>query len=157
MASEDLSAGLLMYREKPELQVYLVHPGGPFFKNKDEGFWTIPKGLIEEDEDPFKAAIREFIEETEIEPGVEEDQYLSLGKITQKAGKVVHAWAFLTEREDTPDPASNYFEMEWPPNSGNFQKFPEVDQADFFNLEMAHKKINNAQETFLDRLNEALS
>lgn len=152
MSSNDLSAGLLMFRLNPELEVYLVHPGGPFFKNKDEGFWTIPKGLIEEDEDPFQAAIREFIEETGIEPEVKKMDYLTLGKIEQKAGKVVHAWAFETERSNTPEPASNYFEMEWPPNSGNFQKFQEIDDAAFFKLEQASAKINEAQQTFLNRL-----
>lgn len=157
MPSEDLSAGLLMFRRDPELEVYLVHPGGPFFKNKDAGFWTIPKGLIGEDEDPFKAAIREFIEETEIEPDVKKVDYLMLGKIEQKAGKVVHAWAFETERADTPEPASNHFEMEWPPNSGNFQKFPEIDDAAFFTLERAATKINDAQEPFLNRLKDQVT
>ncbi len=157
MPSEDLSAGLLMFRLDPEFEVYLVHPGGPFFKNKDDGFWTIPKGLIEEDEDPFKAAIREFIEETEIEPDVKKVDYLTLGTIEQKAGKVVHAWAFETERTDTPEPASNHFEMEWPPNSGNFQKFPEIDDAAFFTPEQAGTKIIDDQQPFLDRLKDQVT
>ncbi|MCB9579607.1 MAG: NUDIX domain-containing protein [Polyangiaceae bacterium] len=144
-----LSAGLLMYRRHHgALQVLLVHPGGPLWKNKDDGAWSIPKGLPEAGEELLAAAQREFREETGIAP---DQPYLPLGKVTQKSGKVVHAWAF----EGDCDPGgitSNTFEMEWPPRSGKSATFPEVDRADFFDVETARKKINAAQSRFLDEL-----
>lgn len=144
-----LSAGLLMYRRHHGApQVLLVHPGGPLWKNKDDGAWSIPKGLPEAGEELLAAAQREFREETGIAP---DQPYLPLGKVTQKSGKVVHAWAF----EGDCDPGgitSNTFEMEWPPRSGKSATFPEVDRADFFDVETARKKINAAQSRFLDEL-----
>ncbi len=144
-----VSAGLLMYRRRNEqLEVLLVHPGGPLWKKRDEGAWTIPKGLVDEGEELLAAAQREFREETGFAP---HQPFLSLGSITQKSGKVVHAWAF----EGDCDPSqlhSNTFEMEWPPKSGKTATFPEVDRADFFFVGPARKKINPAQERLLDEL-----
>jgi predicted NUDIX family NTP pyrophosphohydrolase len=147
--SHRLSAGLLMYRRcHNRLEVLLVHPGGPFFRNKDAGAWTIPKGEPNEGEDLLAVAIREFQEETGLTP---QPPYLPLDPIRQKAGKLVHAWAF----EGNCDPAaivSNTFTIPWPPRSGKFRTFPEVDQAEFFDLEAARLKINPAQIALLDQL-----
>ena len=147
--SHRLSAGLLMYRRRnSSLEVLLVHPGGPFFKNKDAGAWTIPKGEPNEDEDLLAVAVREFEEETGLTP---QPPYLPLDPVRQKAGKVVHAWAF----EGDCDPAciaSNTFTIQWPPRSGKFATFPEVDRAGFFDLETARQKMNAAQTAFLDQL-----
>jgi predicted NUDIX family NTP pyrophosphohydrolase len=150
------SAGLLMYRRREggELEVLLVHPGGPFFKNKDLGAWTIPKGEPSEGEEPLATARREFREETGIDSG--EAPLIPLGEVKQKAGKIVHAWAF----EGDCDPATltcNTFKVQWPPRSGQWKSFPEVDQYGFFDLAAAREKINPAQVTFLDRLDEALN
>jgi len=143
------SAGLLMYRIKDgALQVLLAHPGGPFFVKKDEGAWTIPKGEPDADEDLLVTAQREFEEETGIKPT---GPFLPLQPIQQKGGKIVHAWAF----EDDCDPkaiVSNTFIMEWPPKSGREMKFPEIDRAEFFDLETARKKIKAAQEALIDEL-----
>lgn len=148
-----ISAGLLMYRVRDgRLEVFLVHPGGPFFQKKDLGAWSIPKGEIAEGEEPIVAASREFEEETNTKP---QGKLLSLGCITQKSGKIVHAWAF----EGDCDPAlirSNTFLMEWPPRSGKKQEFPEIDRADFFDMETAKAKINEAQVTFLENLGTLL-
>jgi predicted NUDIX family NTP pyrophosphohydrolase len=149
-----LSAGLLMYRRGPEgLEVLLAHPGGPFFRNKDLGAWTIPKGVPEPGEALPEAARREMSEELGLTP--EGAPLVELGEIRQKGGKVVHAWAF--EGELPPDFVlrSNTFELEWPPRSGRRQVFPEVDRAELFPLAIARTKINPAQAAFLDRL-EAL-
>lgn len=149
-----ISAGLLMYREREgQLEVLLVHPGGPYWQHKDEGAWTIPKGEIEPGEDELTAAIREFEEETGIRP---HSPFHSLGQIRQKAGKIIHAWAF----EGTCDPdniRSNQFTMQWPPNSGQFVSFPEVDRASFFTIDDAQRKIHPAQAALLDRLVELRS
>lgn len=153
MASSKVSAGLLMYRRHDgKLEVLLVHPGGPFFKNRDEGAWSIPKGLVVGDEDLLSAAIREFEEETGLHP---RGPFLALRPIIQKSGKIVHAWAF----EGDCDPArirSNTFEIEWPPRSGKKQVFPEIDKAEFFDLPTARKKILPAQLPFLDELEAQL-
>ena len=145
---------MLMFREKnDQLEVLLVHPGGPFFRNKDEGSWTIPKGEAAENEDlPSRAKI-EFEEELGFAAG---DDWIALGSIKQKGGKTVHAWAFAGDLEPDFTLASNTFEIEWPPRSGRTQRFPEVDQAKFFPLDLARAKINPAQVPFLDRLREAL-
>ena len=149
-----LSAGLLMYRySEKSLQVLLVHPGGPFFANKNAGWWTIPKGLVDEGEEPVDAARREFAEETSL--AMPERELLALGDVQQKGGKVVSAWAF----EGDCDPAlveSNTFEMEWPPRSGTWKTFPEIDRAEWFGLDEARVEINAAQAEFLDRLALAL-
>ena len=144
-----LSAGLLMFRGRDyDLQVFLVHPGGPFWKKKDVGAWSIPKGEYEEGEDPLEAAKREFEEETGIKPAGE---FLTLDRIKQPSGKIITAWAF--EGDCSPEKIrSNTFSMEWPPKSGNQQEFPEVDRADWFSLAEARKRIVKGQSGFLDRL-----
>ena len=137
-----LSAGLLMYRTAANrLEVLLVHPGGPFFRNKDDGVWSIPKGEPGPGEDLLLTAQREFGEETGLKPA---GPFVPLKPVKQKGGKVVHAWAF----EGDCDPAaiqSNTFTMEWPPKSGQQMQFPEVDRADFFDMGTATQKINPAQ------------
>jgi predicted NUDIX family NTP pyrophosphohydrolase len=148
-----VSAGLLMFRRRPDgPEALLVHPGGPFWRNKDLGAWTIPKGEPAEGEEPLATARREFEEETGIHP---EGELHPLGSITQKGGKVVHAWAF----EGDCDPAavcSNTFDVQWPPGSGQWRSFPEVDRAEFFALDEARRRINPAQVALLDRLEERL-
>jgi predicted NUDIX family NTP pyrophosphohydrolase len=144
-----LSAGLLMYRRREgRLEFLLVHPGGPFWKGKDAGAWTIPKGEIEEGEDVLATARREFEEEVGFAP---EGDFIELTAIKQKGGKTVRAWAF----EGNCDPEkikSNTFTMEWPPRSGQMGTFPEVDQAAFFDLPRAKEKINPAQVLLLEEL-----
>jgi len=148
------SAGLLMFRIRPgELEVLLVHPGGPYFQNKDDGAWTIPKGELAEGEDLLTRAKIEFEEELGIAPS---GNWLDLGSIKQKGGKIVYAWAFAGELKNDFELASNTFEMEWPPRSGKVQRFPEVDRASFFAVDEARRKINAAQTAFLDRLIEQL-
>ncbi len=136
-----------------KLEVLLAHPGGPYFARKDDGYWTIPKGLIEDGEPMLEAAKREFFEETSLE--VAADTFLPLGEVRQKGGKIVHAWAFQGDW-DPQNLRSNWFEMEWPPNSGRRQSFPEVDRACWFDLSEARIKMNPAQAEFLDRLQAAL-
>lgn len=151
MATAKLSAGLLMFHRGPRgLEVLLAHPGGPFFRNKDAGAWGIPKGEPEPGEALRAAALREFTEEMGL-PAVE--PLLPLGEIRQKGGKTVHAWAFEGAALP-PDftPASNTFELEWPPRSGRRQAFPEIDRAALFDLAAARLKITEAQAAFLDRL-----
>jgi predicted NUDIX family NTP pyrophosphohydrolase len=149
------SAGLAMYRRSERgFEIFLVHPGGPFFNKKDDGAWSVPKGLIEGDEDPLNAARREFSEETGLP--TPEEGYIALGEVQQKSGKVVRAWAF----EGDCDPktiVSNTFDLEWPPRSGKKQTFPEIDRADFFPASVARKKLNFAQAVFVDRLEEYLT
>lgn len=148
-----ISAGLLMYRwREGELQVLLVHPGGPFFRNKDAGSWTIPKGEPDDGEDAMTAAQREFEEETGLDV---HEPFLELAPITQKGGKVVRAWAFAGDC----DPArirSNTFTMEWPPRSGAMREFPEIDRAEFFSFAEAKKKINPAQVPLIEELETKL-
>jgi predicted NUDIX family NTP pyrophosphohydrolase len=144
-----LSAGLLMYRIKDgALQVLLAHPGGPFFRNKDEGSWTIPKGEPDADEDLLVTAQREFEEETGIKPA---GPFMALKAIQQKGGKIVHAWAFQADC-DPRAMVSNTFTIEWPPKSGRQMEFPEIDRAEFFDLHTARKKIKAGQEALLDEL-----
>jgi predicted NUDIX family NTP pyrophosphohydrolase len=146
-----ISAGLLMYRKADnELEVLLVHPGGPYWKRKDDGSWTFPRGEIEPEEDLLAAAAREFSEETGLHPHA---PFLSLGEVKLRSGKTVHAWAF----EGSIDPKSirsNRFEIEWPPKSGRYQQFPEVDRAEFFKIAEAERKIRTAEQPFLSRLVE---
>jgi predicted NUDIX family NTP pyrophosphohydrolase len=154
MERSKTSAGLLMFRTREgELQVLLVHPGGPYFQNKDEGAWTIPKGEVAEGENLFARARVEFEEELGFSPS---GDWIELGSIKQKGGKTVHAWAFAGELKNGFKLVSNTFEMEWPPHSGELQRFPEVDRASFFSLEEARRKINVAQTVFLDRLIQQL-
>jgi len=149
-----VSAGLLMFRRKSgALEVLLVHPGGPFFANKDEGAWTIPKGEAAPGEDLLTRAQIEFEEELGIRP---HGNWIPLGSIKQKGGKIVHAWAFEGDLDDAFKLKSNSFEIEWPPRSGNMKQFPEVDRAEFFAEETARRKINPAQVVLLDRLRTAL-
>ncbi len=148
-----VSAGLLMYRfQDSKLQVLLAHPGGPFFKDKDEGAWSIPKGEPESDEDLLEAAKRECEEETGVVPT---GPFIALSPVKQKGGKIVHAWAF----EGDCDPSSivsNKFTMEWPPRSGHQMDFPEIDRADFFDLATAKRKINSGQVALIDELEETV-
>ena len=146
------SAALLPFRVTAgAVEVFLVHPGGPFWARKDDGAWSLPKGEFEPGEDPLAAARREFTEETGF---VAEGEFVSLGSVTQKAGKVVTAWAVRFDA----DPAqlrSNVFAMEWPRGSGRMREFPEVDRAGWFNLDEARRKLLEAQTPFLDRLASA--
>ena len=153
------SSGILLYRHRDggETEFLLVHPGGPYWSKKDDGAWSIPKGGIEGEEDSRAAALRELAEE--LGPGapdLDSAELVDLGSIRQRAGKVVDAWA----AEGDFDPAgldSNTFEMEWPPKSGREVEFPEVDRADWFDLESARQKLLPAQAEFLDRLLDHLS
>ncbi len=155
MAKSKTSAGLMMYRRKAgELEVFLAHPGGPYLKNKDWGYWGIPKGEIEADEEPLAAAIREFAEETGLTAGGE---FLPLGEVVQASGKTVYAWAFAGDWDEGREPASNLFLLEWPPHSGQQQWFPEIDRAAFFPVATAMKKINRAQAEFIIRLQALLA
>jgi predicted NUDIX family NTP pyrophosphohydrolase len=141
------SAGILLYREiDKKLEFFLVHPGGPFFKNKDVGVWSIPKGEFLDDEDPLEAAKREFCEETG--QAVDGD-FIALKPVTLKSGKVVHAWA-LEGDIDNETIFSNLFEIEWPPKSGKKQSFPEIDRAGWFDIDEAKIKINIAQIGLID-------
>ncbi|WP_186292713.1 NUDIX domain-containing protein [Mucilaginibacter corticis] len=144
------SAGILLYRNNnARLEVFLVHPGGPFFKNKDEGAWSIPKGEFLDDEDPLLAARREFLEETGQK--LVSDKFIALSPIRQKSGKTVVAWAV----EGDIDPVaivSNLFEIEWPPKSGKQASFPEVDRGGWFSFDEAKIKINPAQVALIDEL-----
>src|SRR5579871_2523409 len=148
-----ISAGLLVYRRTPRrgVEFLLVHPGGPFWRNKDAGAWSIPKGEYGPRENAEAAARREFSEEL----GVELTQEIfPLGEIRQRGGKIVTAFAVETDL-DADKIESNRFEMEWPPRSGRRQTFPEVDRAGWFELAAARAKINEAQQTLLDRLEKA--
>lgn len=143
------SAGILLYRfGEAGLQVFLVHPGGPFWKNKDEGAWSIPKGEFTEEEEPLAAARREFEEETGV---AVTGSFIELTPAMQKAGKLVHAWAVEGDI-DAEAIRSNTYKMQWPPKSGKWQNFPEVDKAGWFGLEEAMKKINSSQALLLQEL-----
>ncbi|AYL95044.1 NUDIX domain-containing protein [Mucilaginibacter celer] len=145
------SAGILLYRKTTAgLQVFLVHPGGPFFKNKDEGAWSIPKGEYEPDEDPLDAAKREFEEET---GKALSGNAIALNPVKQKGGKTVLAWAVAGDI-DPSTIKSNTFEIEWPPRSGKKQTFAEIDRGDWFDVEIAKAKINAAQAALIDELSE---
>jgi len=148
-----ISAGLVMYRVRDgQLEVLLVHPGGPFWSKKDAGAWVIPKGEINAGEDQLAAAKREFEEETGFKP---EGKFLSLGSVKHKSGKTVVAWTF----EGDCDPGaikSNTFRLEWPPKSGKSREFPEVDRAAFFSIEQARGKILQAEFGLIERLREML-
>lgn len=148
-----VSAGLLMYRTTPALQVLLVHPGGPFWKNKDLGAWSIPKGEVADGEDLLATARREFQEELGLAPT---PPFRPLGQIRQKAGKIVHAWAFAGDC-DPKECRSNTYRVEWPPKSGKWVAYPEVDRAEFFDLKAAREKINAGQVPLLDALEKLLT
>ena len=148
------SAGLLMFRRKAnEVEVFLVHPGGPLWARKDEGTWTIPKGEPSEGEEPLAAAEREFREETGFEA---RGEFLDLGTVKQTGGKLVSAWAF----EGDCDPAkltSNLCTIEWPPRSGRMIEIPEVDRGAWFSLEAARTAILKSQQPFLDIFEQKVS
>jgi predicted NUDIX family NTP pyrophosphohydrolase len=148
------SAGILAYRFNKDklVEFFLVHPGGPFWKKKDAGAWSIPKGEFEDDEDPLKAARREFKEETGV--AIEGD-FIVLSPVKQKNGKVVYAWGVEADI-DTSAIQSNVFEMEWPPKSGKKQQFPEIDKGGWFGISDAKEKINTAQFALVDELNTKL-
>lgn len=147
------SAGILLYRFKKELELFLVHPGGPFWKAKDNGAWSIPKGEFTDDEQPLLAAKREFEEET----GTKIDgDFIELNPIRQKAGKMVYAWGVEGD-VDADKIVSNTFKQEWPYKSGKFQTYPEVDKASWFTVEEAKQKINPAQAVLIDDLLKRLN
>jgi len=144
-----------MFRSKnDEMEMLLAHPGGPFFARKDERVWTIPKGEAAPDEDLLTRAQIEFEEEIGIRP---HGNWIELGSIKQKGGKIVHAWAFEGDLPNSFKLKSNTFEMEWPPGSGKLKEFPEIDRAEFFRDEVARRKIKPTQVPFFDRLRAALS
>lgn len=148
------SAGLLMYQiTKDGIEYFLIHYGGPYFKHRDKGSWSIPKGLIEKGENALETAKREFTEETGI---ITTPPFLDIQSIKQKGGKIVKAWAFEYRGNLPVHLHSNSFELEWPPKSGKKQPFPEVDKGDFFTEKEAREKINPAQIPFLERLKEVL-
>lgn len=148
-------ADLLIYRLNPALEVMLVHPGGPYFQNRDEGHWSIPKGEIEPGEDPLQCAIREIKEEIGLTPS---PPFFDLGLIKQKGGKIVMAWAcqISNDFDLVSTFSSQKFTMEWPPRSGIYKEFPEVDNAAFFTTEEASRKILASQKPFLLRLEVVL-
>jgi predicted NUDIX family NTP pyrophosphohydrolase len=149
--SSHLSAGLLLFRRAPGgLQVFLAHPGGPFWQHRDVGSWTIPKGMVNPGEVPLDAARREFEEETGVVPL---GPYHELGSVKQKSGKVVHAWAWEGDA-DPGEVTSNTATIEWPRGSGRLLTFPEVDRCAWFDLEPARERILPAQREFLDRLEQ---
>jgi predicted NUDIX family NTP pyrophosphohydrolase len=143
------SAGLLMYRKRRcEIEVFLVHPGGPFWAKKDQGVWTIPKGEYDADEEPLAAARREFQEETGFIPN---GTFIELGSVRQKGGKVVIAWAV----EGDCDPAqltSNTCQIEWPPRSGKCLEIPEIDRGSWFSSQSARTYMKPEQVPFLETL-----
>jgi len=149
------SAGILLYRGKPgNWKVFLVHPGGPYWKHKDKNAWSIPKGEIEAGEDLWQAALREFHEETGFHLP-ENIKAIGLPPVKQKGGKTVYAWAIQAD-VNPKKLKSNYFEMEWPPKSGQKVPFPEIDKGAWFDLETAYDKIITAQQHFLDALKEKM-
>ncbi len=147
------SSGILLFRFKNNnLEVMLVHPGGPFWARKDDGAWSIPKGLFEGNESPLDAAKREFREETGFEV---EGDFIGLGELRQPSRKIVHAWA-LEKNLDETKVESNNFSMEWPRKSGIIREFPEIDKAAWFDLDEAKRKIQKGQAGFLDGLMKAI-
>ncbi len=148
------SSGILLYRKKDKaIEVLLVHPGGPFWKNKDLGAWSIPKGEYTNEEDPLAAAIREFEEETGIKLS---GDFIELKQIQQKGGKLVKCWANEGDL-DADAIKSNHIKLEYPPKSGKWISVPEVDKAAWFSLEDAIKKINTGQQPLLEELQTKLS
>jgi predicted NUDIX family NTP pyrophosphohydrolase len=148
-----VSAGILLFRRTAEgLELFLAHPGGPFWRGRDAGAWTIPKGIVDEGEDLLAAARREFQEETGIPPT---GPFIPLGSIRQKAGKVVHAWAWEGDA-DASAIVSNTARVEWPPGSGRWLTYPEVDRCAWCDPDSARRRINAAQAELIDRLEVTL-
>jgi len=150
----NVSAGLLLFRRSSAgLELFIAHPGGPFWKDRDIGAWTIPKGIVEAGENLLDAARREFEEETSIQPT---GPFIPLGSIRQKAGKTIHAWAF--ESDANPDTiVSNKMRTQWPRGSGRWIEFPEIDRCGWFDPASAKTKMNPAQAELIDRLEAALT
>lgn len=148
------SAGILVYKFIDKtIFFFLVHPGGPFWKNKDLESWSIPKGEFNNEEDPLEAAKREFQEETGVKV---EGDFIELEYVKLKSGKIVHAWAVEFDLDESLI-KSNDFEIEWPPKSGKFQSFPEIDRAEWFQTADALKKINPAQADFIIQMVSKIS
>jgi len=147
------SAGILIYRFKNnELEVMLIHPGGPFWAKKDAGVWSIPKGVFEENENSLEAAKRELKEET----GFDIDgKFIELGELIQPSKKIIHVWAIESDI-DILKLKSNTFNLEWPKNSGNFKEYPEADKGEWFKINAAKEKILKGQRAFLERLVEKI-
>jgi len=144
------SAGILLYKFRNNcVEIFLVHPGGPYWKNKDLGAWSIPKGEFTEEEQPLDAAIREFNEENGIKLS---GDFIELTPIKQKGGKIVYAWVNKSDIEQSIFSCKSKVSIEWPPKSGKIQSFPEVDKFEWFCLEEAKQKINPSQATLLDEL-----
>lgn len=143
----EVSAGILAFRRKPALELLLAHPGGPYWRNKDEGAWSIPKGNVESG-DALTCAKREFNEETGLTPA---GPFTALTPLRQKSGKMVHAFAMEADLDLTRF-SSNHFEMEWPPRSGKSQNFPEIDRIAYFSVAKARRKILPGQRAFIDEL-----
>ncbi|MEP6687360.1 MAG: NUDIX domain-containing protein [Gemmatimonadales bacterium] len=149
----NLSAGLLLFRRGAPLELFLAHPGGPFWRDRDVGAWTIPKGIVNEGEELLAAACREFEEETGLSP---REPFLPLGSVRQKAGKIVHAWAW--EGDAAPaEVTSNSARTEWPPGSGRWITYPEVDRCAWFDPATARVKMNPAQAELIGRLEDLLA
>jgi predicted NUDIX family NTP pyrophosphohydrolase len=149
----NVSAGLLLFRRGTGLEVFLAHPGGPFWRDRDAGAWTIPKGIVNEGEELLAAARREFEEETGLRPS---EPFLPLGSVRQKAGKVVHAWAWEGDA-DADRITSNSARTEWPPGSGRWITYPEVDRCAWFVPAVARQRINPAQAELIGRLEQLLA
>jgi predicted NUDIX family NTP pyrophosphohydrolase len=149
----NVSAGLLLFRRGTGLEVFLAHPGGPFWRDRDAGAWTIPKGIVNEGEELLAAARREFEEETGLRPS---EPFLPLGSVRQKAGKIVHAWAWEGDA-DADRITSNSARTEWPPGSGRWITYPEVDRCAWFTPAAARQRINPAQAELIGRLEQLLA
>ncbi len=148
------SAGLMLYRTvRGSMEVFLVHPGGPFWANKDDAAWSIPKGEFDPGEDPLEIAKREFQEETGV---VAKGEYQPLKPIRQTGGKIVYAWAVLCD-EEVAAVKSNTFSMEWPPRSGKMREFPEIDRAEWFKINLARQKILKSQLGLLEQLEQSMA
>jgi predicted NUDIX family NTP pyrophosphohydrolase len=155
VASDRRSAGVLLFRRVGAgIEVFLVHPGGPYFARKDDGAWTLPKGEVEPGEEPIAVARREFAEETgqPLEACAPAARTMALGEVRQRGGKRVEAWAIEGDWPAGARLVSNSCEIEWPPRSGRQQRFPEVDRGQFFRIDEARRKLNAAQVELLDRL-----